>query len=493
MSVSRNTTYNLAGAAVPVVLSLVTVPIYLKLVGPERYGILAIAWLLLGYFGLFDLGLGRSTSFRIASLREAPPAARADTFWAALSINIGMGVAGGMLLWGAAGYFFEHVFKVDEALRSEIVASVPLLACAVPIATLTGTLAGAMQGREKFLETNLVSLISTTLFQILPLAVAYWLGPHILPLLLAAVAARLAAIVVLACRCYVEFCNGHPARLNGSEIPLLLKYGGWANATSLLGPLLVMVDRFAIGAVLGAAAVTIYTVPFQLAQRIQILPGALTNALFPRLSASSPDEQRGLAHRAARTLVAIMSLPVLGAIYMIGPFLELWVGHSVAEQSAPIGRIVLIGFWLNSFALISFIRLQASGRPDLVTKSILVQIPFYITALYFALHNFGYLGCAAMFLLRCAVDYIILSWLADRRVLDWKSLIIFFIILSFGAYCAQNLTVTDWRWWFSLFGLTAILAAGGWTILPREFRGRLMMTRPARIAVRVLAAGRRRL
>ena len=47
----------------------------------------------------------------------------------------------------------------------------------------------------------------------------------------------------------------------------------WVTVTGLFGPILVILDRFAIGAVLGARAVAIYTVPFQLAQRIQILRG----------------------------------------------------------------------------------------------------------------------------------------------------------------------------------------------------------------------------
>src|SRR5215813_6772485 len=98
MSVSRHSAYNLAGSIIPVVLSFVTVPIYLKLIGAERYGVLAIAWLLLGYFGLFDLGLGRATSYRIAALRDASSRDRAKTFWAAVAVNIAMGLVGGLIL-----------------------------------------------------------------------------------------------------------------------------------------------------------------------------------------------------------------------------------------------------------------------------------------------------------------------------------------------------------------------------------------------------------
>src|ERR1700722_3654837 len=111
VSLSRHAGYNLVGSLIPIILSLITVPIYLKLVGTERYGVLAIAWLLLGYFGLFDLGLGRATSFRIASLHSGTPQQRADAFWSAIAVNIGMGLVGGLVLWIAATYFFGHFMK----------------------------------------------------------------------------------------------------------------------------------------------------------------------------------------------------------------------------------------------------------------------------------------------------------------------------------------------------------------------------------------------
>ena len=151
MSLSRNASYNLVGALLPLFLSLVTVPLYLRLVGIERYGVLQIAWLLLGYFGLFDLGLGRATAFRIAALRNAPASARAETFWSALVVNLAMGCVGGGILWLVGRYALIDHAHVSAALRPELVAAIPLLALGVPIATVTGVLSGALQGRERFL------------------------------------------------------------------------------------------------------------------------------------------------------------------------------------------------------------------------------------------------------------------------------------------------------------------------------------------------------
>ena len=58
MSVARHTAYNFVGAVVPVAVSLVTVPLYLKVIGLDRYGVLAIFWSLLSSLDFISLGMG---------------------------------------------------------------------------------------------------------------------------------------------------------------------------------------------------------------------------------------------------------------------------------------------------------------------------------------------------------------------------------------------------------------------------------------------------
>ena len=474
MSTSRNTAYNLAGSIVPMVLSLVTVPIYLRLVGPDRYGVLAIAWLLLGYFGLFDLGLGRATSFRIAALRDAPPQARADTFYAALLVNLAMGVIGGAILYFAAGYFFQHVFKVDEHLRPEMLAAVPFLAASVPIATLTGVFTGAMQGRQRFLELNVVSVISTALFQLLPLMIAWRLGPNLVWLLTGALFARMCAAMILALRCHLEITRGQSLQLHRAEISALLKYGGWVSLTSIFGPLLFVVDRFVIGAQLGASAVTTYTVPLQLAGRMQMFPSALTTALFPKLSAATIEEQDKLGRKATLTLSGLLTLPYLAAVFAISPFLHLWVGKDLSPDAGLVGRIFVITMWANSFALIPFTKLQATGRPDLVSKVMLVQVPPYFLCLYLGMSHFGLPGAAVALCLRSIADFGLLTWNARKRFDDMPVLAGNLAILVFGAYLAGLWQITEWRFWLSAALLGAIAAGLGWFTLPTDVRGRLL-------------------
>lgn len=412
MSIRRNTTYNLVGQLVPLMVSLVTIPIYLDLIGEARYGVLAIVWLLLGYFGLFDLGLGRATAQRIAALRDGTSEARAQTFWTALVLNLGIGIVGGLLAWLIAAYFFAGFFRVEDALQGEIQAALPWLMLAVPMATISGVLSGALQGRERFLELNVISVSGTALFQVLPLAAAVLWGGELGTLIPAALLARLLTLLVLLERCGRHVFHGHRVAFARSQAAQLLRFGGWVTVTSFVGPMMVVLDRVIIGAVAGARGVTYYTVPFQLGERSTIFANALTSALFPRFAASPRDEERRLAHEAMSVLVVVMTVLVAVGILFVEPFLTWWIDPVFASRSATVGQIILLGFWANSLATIPYAQLQARGRPDLVAKCHLGELLPYFGLLYWGLTTVGMAGAAIAFSLRATADFLLLAGLA---------------------------------------------------------------------------------
>ena len=54
---ARNTLLNIAGEAAPLLLGLISIPIVVRELGADRYGVLALSYLVVGYLSLFDLGL----------------------------------------------------------------------------------------------------------------------------------------------------------------------------------------------------------------------------------------------------------------------------------------------------------------------------------------------------------------------------------------------------------------------------------------------------
>ena len=60
--IARNTAFNLLGHGAPLVVGLVSIPIVAHFLGDVRFGLLGLAWAVLGSFTLVDLGVGPATT-----------------------------------------------------------------------------------------------------------------------------------------------------------------------------------------------------------------------------------------------------------------------------------------------------------------------------------------------------------------------------------------------------------------------------------------------
>ena len=408
MSVARHTLYNLAGASVPVAVSLVTVPLYLSIIGLDRYGVLAICWLLLGYFNLFDFGLGRATAQKIATLAAAPAAERSRIFWTSLTLSLVFSIAAMILFAPAAGIGLHLMNLEAEGIRTEFDAALPWLVAALPLGVLNSLLLGSLEGRREFLRLNLVNSIGTIATAALPLTVAVLAGPELQHLLAASLAARALVVLMLFALCVRAVPVLAPSRAEPGEIRRLLGFGGWTTVSSIIGPLLIFWDRFAIGAAISSAAVALYVVPFNLVNQLQVLPSALSTSLFPRLAAAGAADARAMSREGIDILAFILTPITLGLLIAVGPFLYLWLGAETSAASTPVACILLFGFWANSLSRVTGAELQALGRPRVLAVVHMAELLPYALLLYFSMRWFGIAGAAFAWSARCAIDTIIL-------------------------------------------------------------------------------------
>jgi len=461
------------GSLVPLAISLVSIPIYLKLIGQERYGILAIFWLLLGYFGIFDMGLGRATAQRISSLNAASSIERAKAFWTALTINFVFGVVGGLCIWPISYVFFDQFFKTKDILRPELQNSIYWLMAVLPVATLSGVLSGALQGRSRFLDLNIISILGSVFLQIAPLVVAWIYGPSLTLILPTVLFTRVVMLIALFLRCYTHVIGGHAPVYDKSQAGELLRFGGWVTVTAFVGPLMVMMDRFVIGAVLGAKAVTVYTVPFQIGERTTLIPNALTTSLFPRFAAVDIQERNRLLEKSTRVIAVIMTPVIIIAIAMVEPFLNIWLGADFAVAASSIGKIFLVGFWISGFSSLIYSLLQSTGRPDLSAKCHLIELLPYWAALYIGVKHFGLLGAALAFVGRCIFDVILLALSAHCLKSVYvmaRTPAILVTMASFAAFYFQYSTL---EWWVSVLSVVVISILWSWSVAPDSLYKRL--------------------
>ncbi len=406
-SLARSTLLNMSGFLVPIVVQLVTVPLYIKVIGVERYGVMALVWLLLGYFGFFDLGFGLAISSRIAGLSKSTSEARERVFWTGTCLSILTGLVGGGILSIVAEQLFGHILAVPHGLFAETKASLPLLMIALPVVTGISALSGALQGREAFGPMNLSQVTGSILYQIFPLIVGM-VSPTLPGLVAGAIAGRLVTMAML----YVFCLRRVPARafprVTRSEVLPLLGFGGWVTLTGVISPMLTVFDRFVIGSITGMAAVTAYTLPYNLVMRMSSLTSAFQNALFPRFAMIEAVQANALLYDAIRIVSCLMAPVLIAGLVIMRPFLSIWIGPELADTAVPVGQILTLGLWANTMAFIPYGYLQSRGRPDLPAKFHVAELFVYAPALYFLTMRFGVVGAAWAWDLRVLVDALLL-------------------------------------------------------------------------------------
>jgi len=421
--VGRNAAYNLVGAAAPILVSLVAVPVYLDVVGEVRYGVLVLVWALLGFFGVSDFGIAIATGNHVARVPAGDRDALGRVVVTAAALTAGAGLAAGALFVGVGAILVQLVLDIPAPLHGETYAALAWVSATLPFANLFWVSIGAAEGRERFLEANALRLVAAVMTQALPLVAAWLWEPTLAAIgagLLASTLVSSAAGMSLAARRLGSPALRLPDRATAAS---LLRYGSWVTVTGVVSAVVASVDRLVIGAVRGPRAVTQYAIPANLVARLHLVPSSLTRTLFPRFSREADATGDALARTAITALVAIVTPVVVVAMVALEPFLRIWVGAPLAEAGAPVGSILLLGAWIGAIAFVPYSLLLGRRRPDIPDKLVVAELPIYFGLLWAGLSLFGLEGAAWAWSVRVAGDAALLFAFAPRRLVDGRVLL----------------------------------------------------------------------
>lgn len=416
--VLANAGWNLLGNVLPLAAAAAAMPYLAQRLGTERFGLLTLGWVLIGYFGLFDFGLGRALTKLVAERVGRPSAADLPALCSTGTALAGAaGLVGGLLVAAAAGWAGAWITGDDAALRSESALGLLVIALGIPPTVGTAALRGILEGFQRFKLLTAIRSPAGVLLFVAP-CISAWFTPRLDAALLAMVLTRW--LVLLAhwwsCAASLRLAVGLAQR---RWLAPLLYMGGWLTVSNIVGPVIVYVDRFLIGALLSAAALAYYAAPFELVSRLLVLPVALSGALFPALAAA---QGAGAGHGRGRalqrqalllTLAGVLPLALLGAVFA-APLLDAWMGAEFAAQGTRAMQILLLGFALNAVAQIPFAALHGLGLAKQTALLHLVELPLYLCLLLVLVRAHGIEGAAAAWAARGALDWLVLSLLLRR-------------------------------------------------------------------------------
>src|SRR5690348_9840962 len=281
---ARNTALNLGGHVIPLIVGLATIPYVVRGLGSAGFGVLSIAWVLLGYLGFFDLGLGRATTKFVAEcLGRGEPDRLPGLVWTSMGYQLIFSVPGCLVAAGLVPFLVGEL-KVPPALISETRTSFYILAASLPVVLATTTFRSVLESAQRFDLVNYVKVPANVSVFLLP-AIAVWVGFHLPGIILLLVLGRLGATIVYLAICLKMFPNlGKKFSFDSKLLRPLITYGGWITVSVAVSSILVYGDRFVIGALVSMAAVGYYTAPAEIVNRLGIFPGSLVLTLFPAFS-----------------------------------------------------------------------------------------------------------------------------------------------------------------------------------------------------------------
>jgi O-antigen/teichoic acid export membrane protein len=415
-----NMSWSLLGAGLPMLVAIVAVPTLIRDLGTARFGVLSIAWMVVGYFSFFDFGLGRALTQAVAAKVGGPDAHKIPVVvWTALALMLGLGVIGCVFTAALTPWLVSSALNVPASLQDETRVSFYILALSIPVVVLTTGVRGLLEAYQRFDLVNIVRVPLGVLTYLAPLMVLP-LG-HTLPI----VVLVLVIVRVASCAAYIAMCAKlfpHLRRrtpLQRELVRELLRFGGWMTVSNITAPVLLYLGRLLVAGMVSVEAVAYFSTPYDVVTNLLTIPAILVTVLFPVFTQSSQQDPVAAAavYRRAMLYNFLALAPMcLATFVMAHAALSWWINPDFAAHAYRVAQLMAIGVLINSFGHISQALIQAYGRPDLTAKLHIAELLAYVPYLWWLTRMHGIEGAATGWVIRVAISTTALWWIARRCI-----------------------------------------------------------------------------
>jgi O-antigen/teichoic acid export membrane protein len=438
-----NTRWNLAGMLIPIALAVLATPILIDELGTARFGLLALAWAVMSYFNLLDLGLGQATTkFVSEHLARNPGSSVRGIVLPAFYGHLALGLAGGIVLAATAHFLTHFIFEIPGELREEAVQTFLLLALSVPLVIVATCLRGALEGYQLFRVVNITKIAGGILTYGGPLLVVAITND--LPVIVGSIVFGRAIILLVygfAAVRRVSFRRETPRR--GNVVIEMLRFGGFVSLTSLTAPVLTCLDRAFIAAASSLNAVAFYAIPYEVVTRLWIVSASLMTSLFPVFAAAGVRHAGALRslYLDAFVFLLFVATPMAGVLIVFArELLTLWIGSELGAQCVLVAKWLTVGVLANVLAQAPYTLLVSAGHAKRIVRLHFGEVAVYSVLVWQLVTYLGAAGAAVAWTIRALIDAWLLLAMTERvlnRTLGLARPIVYptAIALAFIAIC----------------------------------------------------------
>ena len=454
MSLKKNLVANYIGQGWQALMGLAFVPLYIRYLGIEAYGLIGIFALLQAWLALLDMGMKPALGREMA--RFTAGAHNNGSIRDLLrSIElIGIAIAGAVALgiWAASGWLATHWVRTKN-LPVEVVAhAFAVMGLVAALRFIEDIYASSIAGLQRQVLQNIVTSIMATTRGLGAVALLVWVSPTIEAFFLWQ---GLISVITVALFSGVVHHILPPApvasRFSGSALLGIWRFAAGMMTITFLALLLTQVDKILLSRLLTLESFGYYALAWALASALNMLAMPITAAFYPRfteLAANGDDlALRTLYHQGAQLVTILNGSAAMMLMVFSDRILRLWTGNlMLTKHVAPVMLVLALGMMFSGMMAIPYQMQLAHGWTSLTIKINIVSVGLLVPAILLIAPAHGAIGTA---------------WV-------WVTLNLGYVLFEIPLMHRRFLRAEKWRWYLQDVAIP-LAAAAGTALLCRSF------------------------
>jgi O-antigen/teichoic acid export membrane protein len=351
------------------ILGFASVPVMVAGLGYAGYGVYSIAFTIAGYGAFLDLGFGwAGMKFTADAHARGDRDSVASVLWALMLYHALIGAVVVVVLTAGADRAGHWLMAGSSDNAARVADVLPTAGLWFALSGLNGVFVGVLRGVQRHAAAACVA--GTALVIGVgggALVVGRGHGLHAAALCQVLGALTAAGLGAGALRGFVlPVPRGSLVSAAARELRQMLSFSLWTLLGRLVQVAMLQGDKVVAARAVGAVGLPSYVVPFNLAQKLNILGSAAVTAVYPMAAANSArsrDEFRESYFRVARVVHLFTAAPAITLLVLAPLFLHSWIGPEMAASGAGFLRVLAVGYWIVSVASVEAGCLEGWGYP----------------------------------------------------------------------------------------------------------------------------------
>ena len=421
----RNLIANYLGQGWRALMGLAFIPLYIKYIGIEAYGLIGLFAVLQAWFIMLDMGMTPTLSREMARSTGGSRTAESirDLLRSIEIISLGIAslIAGGVALgsnWIATSWLQAENLSVDVVAQAFVI-----MGLVAALRFIESIYTSCIVGLQRQVLFNLITSIMATLRGLGAVAILAWVSPTIEAFFLWQGLMSIITLSILAIATYATL----PGAARGGHFSLPELRGVWRFAGAMVGitflaTLLTQVDKILLSKLLSLSEYGYYTLAVVVSGALFTLITPVSQALYPRLCELHARDDSvamvALYHQGAQFVSVVAGSAAIVLILFAETFLHLWTQDpELAQRVAPLVSLLMLGNLLNGLMWVPYRTQLAHGWTSLAVYINIVAVIVIVPAILWATPRFGAEGAAWVWVTLNALRLILAIQFMHRSIL----------------------------------------------------------------------------